>query len=64
MALWQDAARITVLGVVLLTLGMAIAILGIVTPALFYPGVFGIVAGLVVIAAGSIVHAVKAHAAE
>ncbi len=64
MEISRSAGRIILGGVVLLTIGMAIAILGVVTTPLFFPGVFGIVGGLVVIAAGTIVRAAGGDANE
>jgi hypothetical protein len=64
MELSQVSGRIIMGGVVVLTVGMAVAILGVVTPSLFFPGVFAIVGGLIVIAAGAIVRAAKADIDE
>jgi hypothetical protein len=59
MELTRNSERVITLGVVLLTVGMAVAVAGVVTTALFFPGVFGIAGGLIVIAAGTILRAAR-----
>ncbi|HEX6559107.1 MAG TPA: hypothetical protein VF021_06575 [Longimicrobiales bacterium] len=43
-------------GLAIVTVGMAILIIGVISPALFYPGVYLIAAGMLVTAIAGVLH--------
>lgn len=45
-------------GLALITLGMAIVFIGVISPALFYPGIYLIAIGMVVVAVAGVLHIV------
>src|SRR4051812_2814978 len=54
------ARRLLITGIALLTLGMAVAVLGVTVSSLFFPGLFGIMFGLIALAGGAIASVVRA----